>query len=76
MSVDNLKVFIHINMCYILPNDRQISNEGWSFDSINQYKVYGIGIFWLPQNIVTKMKILENCEECWNMKLKSDKWKK
>ena len=42
MSVDNLKVLIYMNMCCILPNDRQISNEGWLFDSISQYKLYGI----------------------------------
>ena len=42
MSVDNLKVLIYINMCYILPNDQQIANEGWFFASISQYKLYGI----------------------------------
>ena len=26
MSVDNLKVLMYINMCYILPNDQNILN--------------------------------------------------
>ena len=42
MSVDNLKVLIHINMCCILPNDRHIVNEGWFFALISKYKNYGI----------------------------------
>ena len=41
MSVDNLKVLIYINMCYILPNDRQIANEGWLFALRYHYKLYG-----------------------------------
>ena len=41
MSVDNLKVLIHINMCCILTNDPQILNKGWLFASIYQYKLYG-----------------------------------
>ena len=54
MSVDNLKLLIYVKMCCILPNDRQIANEGWFFALIYQYKLYGILL--LPQNIVTEMK--------------------
>ena len=53
-SVDNLKVLIYINIYCILPNNRQISNEGWFFSSRSQHKIYGILL--LPQNIVTEMK--------------------
>ena len=42
MSVVNFKVLIYINMCCILPDERQISNEGWSFAFIYQNKRYGI----------------------------------
>ena len=54
MSVDNLKVLIYINMCFIFPNDRLIANEGWFFASVSRYKLYVI--LWLPQTIVTEMK--------------------
>ena len=42
MSVVELGLFIDINICYILPYDQQISNEGWFFASKYQYKSYGI----------------------------------
>ena len=42
MSVFNLKVLIYISMCCILPDDRQIENEGWFSVSISQNKRYGI----------------------------------
>ena len=45
-------------MCCILPDDQQISNEGWFFDSKYQYKSYGILL--LPQNIVTENKNTEH----------------
>ena len=54
MGADNLKVLIYINMYFISPTDWQIANEGWSFASISQYKLYGI--LWLPQNVVIEMK--------------------
>ena len=73
MSVDNLKLLIYINMCCILPNDWKISNEGWFFALISQYKLYGI--LWLTQNIVTEMKktaqIVRNVD-IWNFNLTND----
>ena len=65
MSVDNLKVLIYTNMCCILPNDWQIANEMWFFDSIYQYKLYGI--LWLTQNIVTEMKKTAHIQKLWEM---------
>ena len=63
MSVDNFKVLIYVNMCSILPNDIQISNEEWFFASRSQYKLYGI--FWLTQNIVTEMKKTAHIRKLW-----------
>ena len=52
-------------MCCILTNDQQISNEGWLFASIYQYKLYGI--FWLPQNIATEMKNTAHIQKLFEM---------
>ena len=52
MTVVELGFLIDINMCFILPEDQQISNEGWFFASKSQYKRYGI--LWLTQNVVTE----------------------
>ena len=65
MSVDNLKMLIYINMCCILPDYQQMGNEVWFFDSISQYKNYGI--LWLPQNIVTEMKKTAHIRKLWEM---------
>ena len=42
MNVDNLKVLIYINMCWILPTEQQIADEMWFFASRSQYKLHGI----------------------------------
>ena len=60
-----LKLFIYINMCFILPTNQQIANEGWFFDLIYQYKLYVI--LWLPQNIVTEMKKTAHIQKLWEM---------
>ena len=65
MSVDNLKVLIYIKLCCILPNYRQIANEGWFFASRYQYKLYVI--LWMPQNIVTEMKKTAHIQKLWEM---------
>ena len=52
MSVFELGLLIEINMCFILPEDWQIENEGWFYRPKYQYKRYGI--LSLPQNIVTE----------------------
>ena len=65
MSVVNPKVFIYINMCCILPNEKQIVNEGWYFSLISQYTLYGI--LWLPQNIVTEMKNTAHIQLFWEI---------
>ena len=65
MSVVNLKVFIYINMCCILPDDQKIANEGWFFALIYQNKIYVI--LWLPQNIVTEIKKTAHIQKWWEI---------
>ena len=65
MSVDNLKMLVYINMCCILPNDQQISNEVWFFALMYQYKLYSI--LWLTQNIVTEMRNTAHIRKLWEM---------
>ena len=42
MSVVELGLLIDINMCFILPDDRQIENEEWFCRFKYQYKRYVI----------------------------------
>ena len=42
MIVVELGLLIDISMCFILPDDRKIANEGWFCRSKYQYKRYGI----------------------------------
>ena len=42
MSVVDLGLLIDIEMCFILPGDRQVENEGWLCISKYNYKRYGI----------------------------------
>ena len=65
MSVDNGKVLIYINMCSIFPNDQNIANEGWFFFLRAKYKLYSI--FWLTQDIVTKMKNTAHIRKLWEI---------
>ena len=48
MSVIELGLLIGIIMCFFLPDDQQIANEGW-FYRLKSKKNYGI--LWLPQKI-------------------------
>ena len=65
MSIVNLNVLIYINMCFILPNDRQIANEGWLFASLSQNKLMEffdcLNIFGLK---LKKQHIFKNGEKC------------
>ena len=51
MSVVELRSLIEIIMRFFLPDDQQISNEGW-FYRLRSKKSYGI--LWLPQKVLTK----------------------
>ena len=64
MSVVELGLLIDINMCFILPDDRNIANEGWFCRSKSQYKRYLI--LWLPQNIVTENKKAAHIRNIWS----------
>ena len=49
MSVVKLGFLIDINMCYFLPDDQQIANEGWFWISKSKNGIYEI--LWLPQKL-------------------------
>ena len=42
MSVVELGLLIDIDICFFLPDDQQIENEGWFCRSKSKYKVYVI----------------------------------
>ena len=52
MSVVEPGFLIDIDMCFILPDYRQIENKGWF--CIPKYKYKSYGIILPPQNIVTE----------------------
>ena len=65
MNVDNLKVLIYINMCWILPTEQQIADKRWFFASRSQYKLHGI--LWLPRNIATEIKKTAHIQKLWEL---------
>ena len=66
MSVIELGLLIDIDMCFFLPDEQQISNEGCFCRSKSKYRSYGI--LWMPQKLWLKIQRkhrFEICDKNW-----------